>query len=60
MLEILWLTVAILSLGAVIHKSIYTGFRESAIFLLITFIAATMYMLRRNMRKKSQSRKEDA
>ena len=59
-LEILWLVVALLSLGAAIHKSISTSFRESAILLLITFVAAAMYMLRRNLRKKSEIRKGDA
>jgi pilus assembly protein TadC len=59
-LEVLWLGVALLSMGAAIHKSISAGFRDSVIFFLITFIAAVMYMLRRNLRKKSESPTEDA
>ncbi len=54
-LEILWLIVAFLGLGAAIHKTVNVGLKESALFLLITFIAAAMFMIRRGMRKKSQS-----
>jgi hypothetical protein len=54
-LEIFWMLTAILSLGAAIHRSLFTGFRESLLFFLITIIATAMFMLRRSMRKKGYS-----
>jgi hypothetical protein len=54
-LEILWLVVAILGLGAAVHKTVTTGLRESAVFYLISFIAAAMFMIRRGMRKRTRS-----
>jgi hypothetical protein len=59
-LEILWMVVTLLSLGATIHRIINAGLRESALFLLITFIASAMYMVRRGLRKRSQSDSTDA
>jgi len=55
LLETFWLVAAFLSLGAAIHKSIFTGIRESSLFYLITIIAAAMYMMRRSLRKKNYS-----
>ncbi len=54
-LEWIWLVVGLLSLGAAIHKSIHTGIRESIGFYLITLIAAVMYMIRRNLRRRANS-----
>ena len=53
-LEIIWLIVALLGLGAAIHKNIHNGFRESLLFFLITLIAAAMFLMRRKLRKRSE------
>lgn len=55
-LEYTWLGVAVLSLGAGVHKTYKTGFGESYLFFIIVFISILMYMFRRHMRK-SQDKK---
>jgi hypothetical protein len=54
-LEIVWLVLALLGLGAAIHKSVTMGVRESSLFFLITLVAAAMYMMRRNLRLRNPS-----
>lgn len=49
-LEYTWLLIAILSLGAGIHKTYKLGFGASFVFFIMTFIAVFMYMFRRNSR----------
>jgi hypothetical protein len=49
-LEYTWLLIALLSLGAGIHKTYKIGFGSSYPFFIMTFIAILMYMFRRNMR----------
>ncbi len=56
-LEYTWLGVAILSIGAGIHKTYRFGFQESYLFFVISFISVLMYMFRRYVRI-SQSKKE--
>jgi len=51
-LEIFWLIIAILSLGAGIHQTITEGLGESWLFFLITVVGFLMFFLRRNLRKK--------
>jgi len=53
-LEIFWLIIAILSLGAGIHQTYYEGISRSWLFLIITLLALGMYYLRRNLRKKTE------
>ena len=55
MFEVFWLITAVLGLGAAIHKSIFAGIRESALFILITIIAFVMFMIRRSIRKREKS-----
>jgi hypothetical protein len=56
-LEIIWLIVAMLSIVAGIHKTyVDSGFRESYLFFIITFIAVLMYLFRRKLRKKERGK----
>lgn len=50
-LEIIWLVVMVVGLGAAIHKTIDFGFTESIMLYVIAGIAGLMYVLRRYMRK---------
>jgi TM2 domain-containing membrane protein YozV len=52
-LEIFWLIVAVLSLGAGIHQTFNEGIRRSWLFLLIALIGFIMFLLRRNLRKRT-------
>ena len=54
MLEIFWLIVAILSLGAGIHQTYNEGIRRSWVFLLIAVLGFSMYSLRRFLRKNEE------
>jgi len=51
-LEIFWLIVGILGLGAGIYETILNGLKESWMFFLISAIGFGMYFMRRNLRKK--------
>jgi TM2 domain-containing membrane protein YozV len=52
-LEIFWLIIAVLSLFAGIHQTVNErGIRHSWLFLLIALIGFSMFLLRRNLRKK--------
>jgi hypothetical protein len=50
-LEIVWLSVAILSLLAGIYNWYSHGAGESLMFLVIMLLALMMYVFRRNLRK---------
>lgn len=59
-LEIIWLIVMVVGLGAAIHKTIDFGFMESIMLYVIASIAGLMYVWRRYMRKlqeKNQAKK---
>ncbi|MFA9372186.1 MAG: hypothetical protein ACERIH_10795 [Labilibaculum antarcticum] len=59
-LEIIWLVVMVVGLGAAIHKTIDFGFAESIMLYVIAGIAGLMYIWRRYMRKsheKNQAQK---
>ena len=49
--EILWLAVAVMSLGTAIHKTIFVSFSSSWYFYIFVLVALFMYMIRRNIRK---------
>ncbi len=49
-LELVWLSLAILSFLAAVYNWYQAGFSESVIFFIMTFISALMYLYRRNMR----------
>ncbi|NPA68580.1 MAG: hypothetical protein GXO50_08230 [Chlorobi bacterium] len=53
--EILWIAVAIMSLSAGISKTIRFSLSESWYFFIFVIIAAGMYALRRNLRKKYEN-----
>lgn len=57
-LEYTWLLIAILSLGAGIHKTYKIGLGSSYAFFIMAFISVLMYMFRRNLRI-SQNKKEN-
>jgi hypothetical protein len=48
-LKYLWLITAILALGAGIHLTITSGFRESYPFFIIFSIALAFYFYRKNL-----------
>jgi hypothetical protein len=50
-LEILWLILAILSLGAAIFKTYSDGFRDSYQFFLIFLLAVLIYAIRKQRRR---------
>ncbi len=52
-LEILWLILAVLSLGAAIYQTCSDGFRESYRFFLIFLLAILVYAFRRHQRIKN-------
>ncbi len=58
-LEITWLTVAVLSLVAGIHKSLTTSLGESWLLFLIALVSMIMYTLKRYLRKKEESDKKE-
>ena len=57
-LEYTWLLIAVLSLGAGVHKTYKMGIGASYGFYIMTFISVFMYMFRRNLRI-SQNKKEN-
>ncbi len=48
--ELLWLAVAILSLSAGIHKTVFFSFKESWYFYIFAVISLILYKIRRNLR----------
>ncbi len=50
--ELLWLAVAIMSLFAALHKTIYVSFKDSLLFYVFVLVALLLYFIRRNLRKK--------
>jgi len=59
-LEIVWLTIMVLSLAAAIHKTIKFNFTDSIALYVIAALCALVYAFRRYMRKlreKTQSPK---
>jgi hypothetical protein len=54
-LEIFWLIVGVLALGAGIHQTFRQGLKESWLFFLISAIGFGMFFMRRNIRKKSSA-----
>ncbi len=54
LLEVAWLIVSLLSLGAGLHKSIRFGFRNSIAFFVIALFAFLMYYFRRKWRTSSE------
>jgi hypothetical protein len=46
----IWLTVAILSMGLGIHKTVVAGFKNSYMFFIVFVLAFTMYFLRKNLK----------
>jgi hypothetical protein len=52
-LEIAWLIVALLSLGAGIHQTFHEGLMRSWLFLLIALLGFSMFFIRRNLRKRT-------
>jgi hypothetical protein len=50
-LEIIWLTLGILSLLAGIYNRMVQGREENLIFLIMALLAFMMYFYRRNLRK---------
>jgi len=53
-LELVWLTVAILSVITGIHSTANAGFSSGMLFFLIALVSFAMYFFRRNMRRKSK------
>lgn len=49
-LEYTWLTIAILSFFAGLHRTYKAGIKESFPFFIMTFVSVLMYMFRRNQR----------
>lgn len=52
--EILWLTVAAVTLATAVHKTIYHGLAESWYFYAFVLIALLMYFIRKSMRKNTK------
>jgi len=50
-MEILWVSIAFLTLVAGIHRTFLLGFSVSYPFYIFSFIAIIMYYLRKYMRK---------
>lgn len=50
-MEVLWVIIAIVSLGVGIHKSINHGIANSWLFFLFVVIALLMWFLRKKMRE---------
>lgn len=50
-LEIVWMSLAIISFLAGLYNWYESGLQESLMFFVITFLAIMMYFYRRNLRK---------
>jgi hypothetical protein len=57
--EILWIAVAVMSLGAAVHKTWFFGFRNSLLFYGFVFIASAMWLLRRLVRKNREKQAQE-
>ena len=57
-IEIVWLTVAILSIIAGVHKTYQTNLNESYPFFIITAISTFIYLIRRYFRLSSKNKTE--
>jgi hypothetical protein len=53
----LWMTVAILSLIAAIHRTVVMGFKESYIFYIFVLVGLLMFWIRNYMSKKIKNNK---
>lgn len=54
-LEMVWLTIAVISFGAGLYNWYELGFGESIMFFVITLLSLMMYFFRRNLRKSQKS-----
>lgn len=52
--EYVWLALALFAVGAGTHQTMKAGFEKSYMFFIIAAIAATLYSLRRLMRKYNE------
>ena len=53
-LEIVWMSLAIISFPAGLYNWYESGLQESLMFFVITFLAIMMYFYRRNLRKSQK------
>ncbi len=53
-LEVLWLALAVLSLGAGVFKTYTESFRDSYQFFVIFLVAVFIFSLRRRQRRNSK------
>jgi len=53
-LEIVWITLAVLSLLAGFYNWYHLGLDESVMFFVITVLSLFMYIYRRNMRRSQK------
>lgn len=58
-LEYAWLVLAIVSLGAGVHKSIVFSLQESILLYVIAVISLAMYIFKKQMRKKRERDSSD-
>jgi|GEM_PF-2662256 hypothetical protein len=57
--EFLWISVALMSLAAAVHKTYYFGLQKSLYFYGFVFIASAMWLLRRLIRKNREKQGND-
>ena len=53
-LEWIWGITSIAVFGTAIYSTLHSGFRQSLVLYLFLLIAVSMFLMRRNMRKKNQ------
>ncbi len=54
-MEILWLIIALVCLLMAVKKTIFTGWRDSFMFYILSILAVLMYLLRRYVRKTQKN-----
>ncbi|MGF1586303.1 MAG: hypothetical protein ACFCUM_13340 [Bacteroidales bacterium] len=54
LLELVWISLAILSFLAGIYNWYQTGFNDSMMFFVITILSFMMFLYRRNLRKSQK------
>lgn len=54
LLEIVWISLAVLSFLAGLYNWSRIGFRESLMFFVISLLSLMMYFFRRNLRKSQK------
>ncbi len=55
LMEIVWLTVAAISLGFFVHALINMGWHKAYVFLIFVLLCLLMYWWRRSLRKSEEN-----